>query len=424
MLIYLEKVRRKTLFSRFEPIVTEPLELLYIKSVLDSMGIENRIIDPLFNLKAPEGDLPDIVILTGYNVAEEEIIKRSLWWKSRDRNILVMVSGVHVQLNSHKFIKDSIDFIFHTQDLGAFGDLVFRLQRGEEVHGLPGFHARKGDGSWALGEEYPVQSPEAILPSRDLYHSNKDRTRYIDKKGLALIKGGRGCPYACSYCYCRSLNCNTYVRPDFHRMFEEMDGIGAEHYWIVDDVLLVDRKDAKKFIQASRETGFEGSIIAYLRADFVARERELLKDLHDAGLSEVIIGFETPDREELLDYNKNVDGNIYEEAIRLLKDNSIQLTALFMVHPDYGMGEFWRLWTFILKNKLDLYTISIFTPLPGSDEFLSYQDRLTTDKAEKFDFLHLVLPSRLSRPVFYGLFYLSHLKLLFSRRILKYIAMR
>jgi radical SAM superfamily enzyme YgiQ (UPF0313 family) len=207
-------------------------------------------------------------------------------------------------------------------------------------------------------------------------------------------------------------------------MFEEMDGIGAEHYWIVDDVLLVDRKDAKKFIQASRETGFEGSIIAYLRADFVARERELLKDLHDAGLSEVIIGFETPDREELLDYNKNVDGNIYEEAIRLLKDNSIQLTALFMVHPDYGMGEFWRLWTFILKNKLDLYTISIFTPLPGSDEFLSYQDRLTTDKAEKFDFLHLVLPSRLSRPVFYGLFYLSHLKLLFSRRILKYIAMR
>jgi hypothetical protein len=95
-----------------------------------------------------------------------------------------------------------------------------------------------------------------------------------------------------------------------------------------------------------------------------------------------------------------------------------------MVHPDYGMGEFWRLWTFILKNRLDLYTISIFTPLPGSDEFLSYQDRLTTDKAEKFDFLHLVLPSRLPRYVFYGMFYLSHLKLLFSRRILKYIAMR
>jgi len=424
MLIYLEKVRKKTLFSHFEPIVTEPLELMYIRSVLYSMGIENRIIDPLFGLKAPEGDLQDMVILTGYNVAEEEMIKRSLWWKSRDRNILVLVSGVHVQLNSHKFMKDSIDFIFHTQDLGAFGDLVFRLQRGEEVHGLPGFHARNGDGSWALGEEYPVQSPEAILPSRDLFHKNKDRMRYVDRKGVALIKGGRGCPYACSYCYCRSLNCNTYVRPDFHRMFEEMEGIGAEHYWVVDDVLLVDRRDAKEFIQASRETGFEGSIIAYLRADFVARERELLKDLHDAGLSEVIIGFETPDREELLDYNKKMDGNIYEEAILLLRENDIQLTALFMVHPDYGMGEFWRLWRFIHHNRLDLYTISIFTPLPGSHDFKKYEDSLITGRPERFDFLHLVLPSRLPRAVFYGMFYLSHLKLAFSRRILKYIAMR
>ncbi|HZH92831.1 MAG TPA: radical SAM protein [Tissierellaceae bacterium] len=424
MLIYLEKVRRKTLFSRFEPIVTEPLELLYIKSVLDSMGIENGIIDPLFSLEASGGDLPDMVILTGYNVAEEEMKKRAHWWKNQNRDILVMVSGVHVQLNSGKFMEDYIDFIFHTQDFGVFKELLYRIQREEEVNGLTGLHTRKGDGSWELGEERPVQSPEAILPSRDLYKSNKDRTRYVDKKGLALVKGGRGCPYACSYCYCRSLNGGTFVRPDFSRMFEEMETIGADHYWIVDDVLLVDSKDAMEFIRASRDVSFEGGIIAYLKADFIVREREFLKDLRDGGLSEVIIGFETPDREELLDYNKKVDVYIYEEAISLLKDNNIQLTALFMVHPDYGLGEFWRLWTFILKNRLDLYTISIFTPLPGSDEFLSYQDRLTTDKAESFDFLHLVLPSRLPRPVFYGLFYLSHLKLLFSKRILKYILMR
>ncbi len=424
MLIYLEKVRKKTLFSNFEPIVTEPLELMYIKSVLDSMGIENMITDPLFNLKAPEGDLPTMVILTGYNVAEEEMIKRSLWWKSRDRNILVMVSGVHVQLNSQKFMKDSIDFIFHSQDLGAFRDLVVRLQRGERVHGFPGVHARNGDGSWALGDENPVQSPEAILPSRELFHKNKDRMRYVDRKGVALIKGGRGCPYTCSYCYCRSLNGNTYVRPDFSRMFAEMSGIGAENYWIVDDVLLVGRRDAEEFIHESRETGFEGSIIAYLRADFIVREKELLKELYHSGLHEVIIGFETPDRKELLDYNKKVDGNIYEEAIRLLRENNIQLTALFMVHPDYGLGEFLRLWRFIVSNRLDLYTISIFTPLPGSEEFGRYESKLTSVRPERFDFLHLVLPSRLPKAVFYGMFYLSHLKLVFSRRILKYILMR
>ncbi|MCR3956595.1 MAG: radical SAM protein [Gudongella sp.] len=424
MLIYLEKVRKKTLFSHFEPIVTEPLELMYIKSALDSMGIENRVLDPLFDLEPPVVDQPTMVILTGYNVAEEEMIKRSLWWKSRDRNILVMVSGVHVQLNSQKFMRDSIDFIFHSQDFGAFRDLVVRLKRGEKVQGLHGVHTRNADGSWELGDETRLNSPEEILPSRGLFHKHEYRTRYVDRKGIALIKGGRGCPYGCSYCYCRSLNGNTYVRPDFSRMFEEMDSIGAENYWIVDDVLLVDRRDAMEFIEASRDVRFKGSIIAYLRADFVARESELLKNLRDAGLSEVIIGFETPDRKELLDYNKKLDGNLYEEAIRLLRENNIQLTALFMVHPDYGLGEFLRLWRFIVRNRLDLYTISIFTPLPGSEEFGRYESKLTSVRSERFDFLHLVLPSRLPKAVFYGMFYLSHLKLLFSKRILKYILMR
>ncbi len=424
MLIYLEKVRKKTLFSRFEPIVTEPLELMYLKTVLDSMDIESIILDPVFSLEAPGDRLPDMVILTGYNVAEEEILKRARWWKGRDSNILVMVSGVHVQLNSNKFMEEYIDFIFHSQDFEIFRELLSNLQRGGWAGELPGVHIRKRDDTWALGEVRSVQRPEGILPSRDLFLKNRDRLRYVDKKGIALIKGGRGCPYNCSYCYCRSLNGSTYVRPDFYQMFGEMDGIGADHYWIVDDVLLVDRKDALEFIEASRAVDFKGSIIAYLRADFIKREGDLLGELHEAGLHEVIIGFETPDKEELKDYNKNMDGNIYKEAIRLLRESNIQLTALFMVHPDYGMGEFFRLWSFIIKNSLDLYTISIFTPLPGSEEFHWYKDSLTSDRPERFDFLHLVLPSRLPRPVFYGMFYLSHLKLLFSKRILKYIAMR
>ena len=39
MIIFLEKVREKTIFSFFEPIVTEPLELMYIKTIL----IEEKI---------------------------------------------------------------------------------------------------------------------------------------------------------------------------------------------------------------------------------------------------------------------------------------------------------------------------------------------------------------------------------------------
>ncbi len=424
MLIFLEKVRKRTVFSIFEPIITEPLELLYLKSVLDEMGIINRIVDPLFKLAELEDEIPDLVVLTGYNTAQDEIKRRAEWWKKRNKETLVMVSGVHVQLNRAEFRKESIDLIFHSQDFKVFRDIISILNKAELPESSDGVDINLGEGKWSLGKTVPVLYPEKVISSREFFGKYREKLRYVDKKDLVIIKGGRGCPYNCSYCYCRSLNDNVYVKPDYREMFGEMEEIDAENYWIVDDVLLTDKRDALQFINASNETGFKGKIIAYLRADFIVREKDLLPELYKSGLHEVIIGFETPDEKELLDYNKKMANGIYADAISLLRDNNITLSALFMVHPDYGLKEFLRLWRFIGKNRLDLYTISIFTPLQGSDEFDEYKNKLIAKDPGKFDFLHLVLPSKLPKPIFYILFYLSHIRLLLSRRIWKYIFTR
>lgn len=54
MVVFLKKVRVKTIFSAFDPIKVEPLELCYLKTVLNKMGIESYIIDELFKLKQPK----------------------------------------------------------------------------------------------------------------------------------------------------------------------------------------------------------------------------------------------------------------------------------------------------------------------------------------------------------------------------------
>ena len=81
MIVFLEKVREKTLFSFFEPIITEPLELLYIQKILSEEKIKSYIIDELFKVKMPEGITPDLIILSGYNVSENLIIKKSRTYK-------------------------------------------------------------------------------------------------------------------------------------------------------------------------------------------------------------------------------------------------------------------------------------------------------------------------------------------------------
>jgi len=127
MIVFLKKVRVKTIFSTFEPVVVEPLELFYLKSVLNNMNIENYVIDELFKLKEPSAVIPDVVVLTGYNVAENEIIKQAKYYKLRYPQVKVIVGGVHIQGNSDVFHSDAIDYVCHTQSLSTFKELINKI---------------------------------------------------------------------------------------------------------------------------------------------------------------------------------------------------------------------------------------------------------------------------------------------------------
>ncbi|MDY0235583.1 MAG: methyltransferase [Gudongella sp.] len=418
MIVFLEKVRVKTIFSKFEPIITEPLELQYLKAILDELNIESHIIDPLFKVDVPRNIVPDLVVLTGYNTAKDKIIEKAAYYKNKFLDVKVMVGGVFIQMNRDEFRDKNIDYIVHSLSLEKFKQFIMDLNIIEAP--FAGLDINNNDGSFIEGETLVINNIETSLPSRDFFYQHKHELRYLDKRGVALIKGSIGCPYNCSYCYCTAINSSKFIRANFDSMFKEISRIKAEYFWIVDDVLLYDRKEALDFIESSKKYRFKGEIIAYLRPDFFIKHKDLLAELKNAGLSEVICGFETPDSQELKHYNKSLNGTDYPEVIRILKDHSISVTALFMVNPDYGLKEFKRLNHFIWKNKIEIYTISIMTPLKGTKDYNNYVDKLIDFEPKHYDFLHLLLPSKLSKPLFYTLFYMLHSKLLFSKRIWRF----
>ena len=124
MIVFLEKVREKTIFSFFEPIVTEPLELMYIKTILMKEKITSYIIDDNFKLDKPKGVIPDLVILTGYNIAENLIISKAKAYKNKYPTVKIMVSGVHAQLNREVFRTEGIDYVYFSQSLETFRTFI------------------------------------------------------------------------------------------------------------------------------------------------------------------------------------------------------------------------------------------------------------------------------------------------------------
>ena len=87
---------------------------------------------------------------------------------------------------------------------------------------------------------------------------------------------------------------------------------------------------------------------------------------------------------ELEGYHKQTDAFDYPKVIELLRDHDIDLTALFMVRPDYGLADFRKLNRFITKNRIDIYTISILTPIKGTKSYEDQRSQLVTEDPRKF----------------------------------------
>ena len=430
MIVFLEKVREKTIFSFFEPIVTEPLELMYIQTILMQEKITSYIIDDNLKRDKPKEAIPNLVILTGYNVAENLIVSKAKAYKNKYPTVKIMVSGVHAQLNREVFRTEGIDYVYFSQSLETFRTFIktgLDLEKDYEKEDKSSYFRKGVDiydkltDSWQLGQDDVLIKSENIFPDRLVFNDIKSQTRYIDKTQVALVKSSHGCPYSCSFCYCRLLNNGIYLKPDYKKLISEISEIDARYIWVIDDSFFIAREDALDFINNAKNEYLNKSLIIYLRADFIVENEDLMSELKSWGIDEVIVGFESEDESMLSEYNKGQTANIYEKAVNILKKEAIELTALFIVDPAYEIKDFLRLYKYIKKLDLDLYTISIMTPLKGTLDYELRKHELIETDPRKFDFLHLVLKSKLPKWLFYTMFYLCHLRLIKSKRIRKMI---
>jgi len=94
-------------------------------------------------------------------------------------------------------------------------------------------------------------------------------------------------------------------------------------------------------------------------------------------------------------FEKNLKAN------RIMAENGIFSTGIFMVRPDWTAEQFDQLYAYINALEIGIPLITILTPLPGTQLFRTYKDKLVTTDYRLFDLLHPVLPTRLPRAEFY-----------------------
>ena len=144
--------------------------------------------------------------------------------------------------------------------------------------------------------------------------------------------------------------------------------------------------------------------LVYGRADFIAENEEVVKRLKDNGLRAVIVGLESCDDKMLEGYNKKSNSKINEKAVAILKKHNIECYGTFILGIDWDREDFKKLKEWIKKLGITFVNLQPFTPLPGTDMYDLYKDKLIVkrEEYEKWDMAHLVVrPTKISVRKYY-----------------------
>jgi len=383
--------------------IYEPLALEYIAAgVVNDHEVE--ILDLRFenNLEAVlEKFSPEVVGITAYtvhvNTVQALFNKIKLW----NPEVLTVVGGHHATIMPEDFLSDNIDLIVLGEGIFTFREIVNRYESGMELEEIPGIALSKNGMLVKSDQVENVDLDEFPFPERNL--TAKYRNHYYSDwmKPLAAIRTSKGCPYRCNFCAMWKLADGKYYKRSPEKIVEELEGIKEKYVFFADDESLLDVQRMTALAELIKEKSIQKRYFLYGRSDTIARNPELLRKWKDIGLERVFVGLEFFRNEDLKYISKKSTVDDNNKAVKILQELGIDIYASLIVRPDFTKNDFAELRTYVRKLKLDFAGFAVLTPLPGTDLFKEVESNLITRNYDFFDFIHTVLPTKLSLKEFY-----------------------
>jgi radical SAM superfamily enzyme YgiQ (UPF0313 family) len=182
-----------------------------------------------------------------------------------------------------------------------------------------------------------------------------------------------------------------------------LEQIAAREIYIVDDIFLIHRARLQRLAHLLRERGIDKNYLVYSRADFVAENEDVIAEWRELGLRAVFLGLEAATDAELESMNKRSSVDHNRQAVAVLRKHGIDAYASFVTQPDFMEKDWDRLKRFIDQNHLYYLNISPLTPMPGTQIWAQWKDRLIVPRRAHalWDFTHVLLPTAMPLKQYY-----------------------
>lgn len=325
-----------------------------------------------------------------------EIIKA---WR---RDVPVFVGGHHASLSPEDFYCPAIDGVAIGEGEMVIRELIQTWETGKDLRTVPGLALNEASGLYYTPAHLLIDNLDELpTPARHLTQQYRQHYYLGFQKPFSIMDTARGCPYRCDFCSVWKFFQGKCRMKSPERVLQEIKSIPEKFIFLADDNFLTSVPRAKRIAQLLIENRVKKRFMFQGRSDSIVQHPELIPLLRKAGFWKVYIGFEKIDEEALTQLNKHNSIQNNEEALKILRAHGMEVIASFIIDPSFQVKDFRRLRQYILDRKLYSPSLTILTPLPGTDLFARVREKLVTTNYELFDYVHAVLPTKLKLPDFY-----------------------
>jgi radical SAM superfamily enzyme YgiQ (UPF0313 family) len=317
-------------------------------------------------------------------------------------DVPVFVGGHHASLSPEDFCGPSVDGVVIGEGEQTTPDLVRAWECGEDLRIVPGLTLNLASGPYYTPERPLISNlDELSIPARHLTQRYRCHYHLGFQKPFSIMETARGCPYRCDFCSVWKFFQGKCRMKSPERVLEEIKTIRDKFIFLADDNFLLSVPRAKHIAQLLIENRIKKRFMFQARSDAIVQHPEVIPLLRKAGFWKVYIGFEKIDEEDLELLNKHNSVQNNEEALKILRAHGMEVIAAFIIDPSFQEKDFRRLRQYILDRKLYSPSLTILTPLPGTELFARVKEKLVTTNYELFDYVHAVLPTKLKLADFY-----------------------
>jgi hopanoid C-3 methylase len=382
----------------------EPLGLELVAAAAERDGHDVRLLDLQVEthrdyFRMIESWRPDVVAFScNYLANVPEIVDLAKETRVRLPACRIVVGGHSVSFTARSMLdhaEGAIDCVLKGEGEAVLPALLAAMESGRSMLTVPGAVSEEGEGPRPVF----VDDLDALQPAR---HRLRHRRKYFigTLDPAASIEFSRGCPWDCSFCSAWTFYGRSYRLKSPERIVDDLEAIPEPGVFIVDDVAFVRAEHGMAIADAIARRGIRKQYYLETRGDVLLRHREVFREWRRLGLKMMFLGLEAIDEEGLKKFRKRVNLSSNFEALDYARSLGINVAINLIADPDWDHARFATVREWCMEIP-DVVNISVNTPYPGTETWVTEARKLATRDYRLFDIQHCVLPTKLPLEEFY-----------------------